>query len=189
MDRRDALRLTSALFGGVVFGGELFLSGCSQKQDKAALFSASDVALMDEIGETILPHSDRSPGAKAAAVGIFMVTIVQDCYGAQEAADFTAGLKEINKAAKKNYSTDFTRLNDDQKAAVLTAFDKAARASEEGAPHFYNMIKQLVIWGYFSSEIGHTQALRYDPVPGGYNGDVVYHAGDRAWVGPVSSID
>ena len=51
------------------------------------------------------------------------------------------------------------------------------------------MFKQLTIWGYFTSEIGQTKALRYNPIPGGFNGIVDYKPGDRAWVGPLCSID
>jgi hypothetical protein len=43
------------------------------------------------------------------------------------------------------------------------------------------MIKELTLWGYFSSEPGATIALRYSAVPGRYEGCVPYTAGDKAW--------
>ncbi|WP_257087654.1 gluconate 2-dehydrogenase subunit 3 family protein [Sphingobacterium sp. E70] len=39
------------------------------------------------------------------------------------------------------------------------------------------MFKQLTLLGYFSSEIGHKQALRYNQAPGRYEGDVPYKKG------------
>jgi hypothetical protein len=54
--------------------------------------------------------------------------------------------------------------------------------SEEN-PHFFTMIKQLTIWGYFSSEPGITKALRYNPIPGRYEGCVPYQDGEKAWSG------
>ena len=51
-----------------------------------------------------------------------------------------------------------------------------------GSPsHYYTMIKQLTLWGYFSSEIGSKQALRWVPIPGKYDGNLPYKKGDKAW--------
>jgi hypothetical protein len=43
------------------------------------------------------------------------------------------------------------------------------------------MVKQLTIWGYFTSEPGATKALRYVAVPGKYDGNFPYKKGDKAW--------
>jgi hypothetical protein len=43
------------------------------------------------------------------------------------------------------------------------------------------VLKELTILGYFSSEIGATQALRYAEVPGAYDGNAPYVRGQRAW--------
>jgi hypothetical protein len=43
------------------------------------------------------------------------------------------------------------------------------------------MIKELSLLGYFTSELGATEALRYNPIPGRYEGDIPYKKGDRVW--------
>ena len=53
--------------------------------------------------------------------------------------------------------------------------------TSEQPSHYFTMIKQLTLWGYFSSEIGATQALRYVAIPGKYEGCVPYKKGDKAW--------
>lgn len=190
MKRREAIQLTATLLGGTILGSEFFLSGCKQTEKTVHLFSEKDIVLMDEIGETILPDSDRSPGAKAAGIGKFMQTMVTDCYSEQDAEIFKAGLAELEAEARKKYGADFLALSYQQKFDLLSAYDKLAREAErKSTPHFYTMIKQLTILGYFTSEVGQTKALRYNPVPGGFNGNVPYAKGDRAWVGPLCSID
>jgi hypothetical protein len=47
--------------------------------------------------------------------------------------------------------------------------------------HYFGMMKQLTLLGYFTSEIGATQALRYIAIPGKYEGCVPYKKGDKAW--------
>lgn len=47
--------------------------------------------------------------------------------------------------------------------------------------HYFKMMKELTLLGYFTSEIGATKALRYVAVPGHYDGCVPYKKGDKAW--------
>ena len=43
------------------------------------------------------------------------------------------------------------------------------------------MMKQLTLWGFFSSETGMTQTLRHIPVPGRFDGNAPYTKGEKAW--------
>ncbi len=178
MNRREALQLTAVALGGTIIGAELFLSGCSGRNQSVTLFSAEDVQLMDEIGETILPESDRSPGAKAAHIGEFMRAMVTDCYDEQERKDFMDGLLIIRKQAEKEYGMSFNKLPMDDRLKLLSMYDQQAQKNDK---HFFGMMKQLTIWGYFTSEPGATQALRYNPVPGRFEGCIPYQTGDKAW--------
>ena len=53
-------------------------------------FAAADVALLDEIAETILPETS-TPGAKAAKVGAFMALMVSEAYDERDAPGVSAG--------------------------------------------------------------------------------------------------
>ena len=46
---------------------------------------------------------------------------------------------------------------------------------------YFRMMKELALLGYFTSEIGATQALQYVESPGRYDPCVPYKAGDRDW--------
>jgi hypothetical protein len=46
---------------------------------------------------------------------------------------------------------------------------------------FFTLVKELTILGYFSSEIGCTQALAYVQIPGRYEGVVKLKEGQKAW--------
>ena len=74
MDRREALSAIALLVGGTLVGAEAFLTGCKTTGKKEGLFAAEDIALLDEVGDTILPTTASSPGAKAAKIDFFMVS-------------------------------------------------------------------------------------------------------------------
>jgi hypothetical protein len=182
MQRREALFLTAGILGSTLIGSELFLSSCSRKLNDQPLISDADIAFLDEVGETILPETERSPGAKAAHIGEFMRDIVTDCYEKKEQDVFVAGLAALQQSAKNKYKIDFMGLDPSQKHELLAQIDAEVREKKDGnAPDYFRMIKELTLWGYFTSQPGATIALRYNPVPGKYLGCVPYKLGEKAW--------
>ena len=186
MNRRDALSRVALILGGTIIGAEAFLSGCKNPTTATAgAFSADDIAFLDEVGETILPAT-TTPGAKEAKIGQFMKTIVTDCYEEKDQKVFAEGIGKIKEASKKKYSKGFLDLTAAEKHDLLVDLDKEAKeynkTKKEGDPnHYFAMVKQLTIWGYFTSEPGATKALRYVAVPGHYDGNYPYKKGDKAW--------
>jgi hypothetical protein len=59
------------------------------------------------------------------------------------------------------------------------AYSKTKKEKEPN--HYFKMVKELTLLGYFTSEVGCTKALRYLPVPGKFIGDYPYKKGDKAW--------
>lgn len=57
----------------------------------------------------------------------------------------------------------------------------ASYLRENFPPHYFTMIRQLTLWGYFSSKVGMTKGLRYIDTPGHYDGAYPYKKGDKAW--------
>ena len=115
-----------------------------------------------------------------------MKTIVTDCYDEQQQKIFMEGITKLNDESRKKYSVDFIDLSATDKHDLLIAIGAEAKEFQknkrEDAPdHYFTMMKQLTIWGYFSSEPGATKALRYVAVPGRFEGCIPYKKGDRAW--------
>jgi hypothetical protein len=185
MNRREALTTTAALMGSAIIGSQAFLSGCSRSETKIENFSADVLTLLDEIGETILPTTASSPGAKATKIGEFMKVIVTDCYSPEEQKTFFEGISVVQQEAMKKFNVSFIKLTDRQKFDTMLFFDQEAKKvsnEKEAQVHFFTMLNQLTVWGFFSSEPGATQALRYIPIPGRYEGCIPYKEGDGAWI-------
>ena len=203
MERRELLKIIAVLTGSALVGGDVFLSGCKTSVKKGeGLLSADDIALLDEVGDIIIPVTD-TPGAKAAKVGEFMNVYVGDCYRADQQKAFTEGLVALDKACEKQFSKSFMKLTTAERTTVLTGLEAEAKAynqqisdkekaardlakkdmkeSDRAPLHYYTMIKQLTLMGYFTSEIGMKEALRFLPVPGKYDGNFLYKKGDKAW--------
>lgn len=178
MNRRQALVLMGTLCSGTVFGAHRLLANVANGLEGSPSFSLSraDLSLLAEIAETIIPATPDSGGAKAAHVEDFIQEIVHDFYDAKEQAVFVRGLQEFETLARDHEGHGFVDLPPAGRERVLMVLEKS-----NPVPAYYQMIKQLTLWGYFSSEIGATQALAHVAVPGRYEGCVTIPQGTRAW--------
>jgi hypothetical protein len=188
MERRELLKMIALLTGGAVIGADIFLSGCNTKSNH--YFSENDIAFFDEVAETIIPKTD-TPGAKDAETGKFIAVYATGCYDDTQQQILLDGIQQLNKAADKKYAAAFMKLTAQQKEELLTIVDKEAEeynvskataANGEQAPsHYFTLMKQLTLLGFFTSKPGATKVLRYIPVPGKYEGCIEYKKGETAW--------
>ena len=189
MNRRDALSRVALILGGTVIGANIFLEGCKPADKKVMTgldFQPDDIAFLDEVADTILPTTPSSPGAKAAGVGAFMTVMVKDCYDENDQKTFTGGMQKLQDACKKKNDKYFVECTPQQRHDLLVELDNeqkehAKNKKKEDSPHYFRMMKELTLLGYFTSEIGATKALRYVESPGRYEGCIPYKKGDKAW--------
>ncbi|MBD0279197.1 MAG: gluconate 2-dehydrogenase subunit 3 family protein [Flavisolibacter sp.] len=185
MNRRDAVQHLALLLGGSLVGANAFLTGCKTKTGKDQSRDADDIAYLDEIAETILPATS-TPGAKAAKVGQFMTVMVNDCYEEKDQKVFREGMDKLNDAADKKYNSKFMKLSPQQRHDLLVQLDKEQKdytknKKKDDPAHYFRMMKELTMLGYFTSEIGTKVARRYVPVPGRFDGCIPYKKGDKAF--------
>ncbi len=189
MERRELLKTIALLTGATVVGGEFFLTGCKSATGPVSAFTPATIALLDEVAETIIPTTD-TPGAKAAQTGAFMKIMIEDCYTKEEQDAFVKGVATLNERSQKEFNSPFVQLEASKKLSFLQTLEREAKEyntkrdenkEKKTPPHYYTMMKQLTLWGFFSSETGMTKTLRHIPVPGRYDGNVPYTKGEKAW--------
>src|SRR5690606_9804008 len=124
MDRREAIQQIGLLLGGTVISAELLSSCTSTVKDTSTLVGSEHIPLLNEIGETILPTTEKSPGAKAAGIGSFMLLMIQDCYRPENQQAFYAGSREIDQARNNKYGKHFMHLDAAQREEFFIELDK-----------------------------------------------------------------
>jgi Gluconate 2-dehydrogenase subunit 3 len=194
MNRREALARLMAITGTMAIGAELFLTGCRAPDAKHRTepLTAAEMSLLDEVAETIIPTTD-TPGAKAAGVGAFIAATAKACYDDATYASFRGGLAKLDRASRKRSGKPFLESIASDRTALLNELDREQRKHSQDrgrdeAPHYFRLMKELTLVGYFTSEIGCTKALRYVESPGSYDGNLPYKKGDRAFFNPSRRI-
>ncbi len=186
MDRRDLIKRVSLILGGTIIGSDFFIMhGCKTDEKNITNLDSKQIELLDEIAETIIPTTN-TPGAKTAKVGAFMALMVKDGYDTKNKKIFLEGIEKLTEACKIKYDKDFLQSNAQQRYELLDMINKeqinvTANQKVDDPAHYFRLIKELTLIGFFTSETGLTKTLRYVAVPGKYDGNVPYKKGDRAW--------
>jgi len=176
MNRKQALLRMSLLLGGSLMGAQAILSACSK--NASFQLNEEELALINELAETLLPATEGSGGAKQANVAAFIQAVNHYYYPTAQQEALKKGLGTIQAKAQQAYKRSFLDLALEQKEALLWELEKEAAASND-EEHYYWVFKELSIWAYFTSEAIVLKAFEYRPAPGAYVPDRPYTPGDK----------
>jgi hypothetical protein len=169
-DRRTFLRGASVLMGHAALGQVMTAFAAAPR--KASFFTADEMNTLTALVDAILPATD-SPAASAAGTQYFIDLAIPACATPATQKTFRAGLAALGQKS-------FARAEATEQIAQLTA----QATADIGLPYdqsFFKILKDYTLTGYFLSEVGATQALAYERVPGGFQGDLPLAANQKAW--------
>jgi gluconate 2-dehydrogenase gamma chain len=163
MERRTVLKL----IGAGVMTDEL---GVAQHhpvvlaQTSAALnlqfFSLQQEKLLDRLCEMIIPADERSSGAHEAGVSRFIDLMVAHSQPSIQ-QEWVAGLEGVENEARAQFRKRFLECAPEEQDRIM-----AGMAAEEFEPstalgRFFVLLKSRTLDGYYTSQIGIHQELRY----------------------------
>jgi len=187
MQRRDLFRLLGA--GAVLpsLTPELFAAFQSAQptsnyklQTLTPQQNATVVAMIDQI----IPVTD-TPGAKAARVNEFIDIILTEWATDNERQNFLDGLAALDSQSNILYGRNFVEASPEQQLVQLRAMDDASVPEKAQGHHgsvppekrdkqlegdFWRVFKGITLHGYYTSEIGFTQELQLQIIPGAQHG-------------------
>jgi Gluconate 2-dehydrogenase subunit 3 len=151
-------------------------------------YTDSEVDLLNDVADTILPRTD-TPGARDAAVGQVIARYSAACYPPEHIALLKSGIADIEAQMQALQGKPFRQASGAAKISLLVSIDRQAKEHAHRAdatpgdqsPHYFTLMKQLTLFGFFTSEPGATRVARYRPVPGKYQGCIPYVKGQTFW--------
>lgn len=164
VSRRTALKA----FGSVALlpslSNEGLLAFARLQTTKAApnpkVLSTAQFATLEALVETIIPTDDRSPGAKQARVADYIDLLLSE--GDDSVSlQWIGGIAALDAEAVTQFRVPFARLTATQTDKLLAQISAKELAPETPLEQFFVMSKHATIQGYYTSEIGIHQELRY----------------------------
>jgi hypothetical protein len=130
--------------------------------------SDAQLALVGAIADTILPRTD-SPSATDVKVPAFVNVMVADNYSDTERASFIAGLDAIAAHVKARGAGDLGELDAAGRGAAIESIESMTDRRSEPARTYWRL-KDLIIYGYFTSEPVMKGVLKNEIMPGKFEG-------------------
>jgi gluconate 2-dehydrogenase gamma chain len=163
VDRRSLLVGAVLLLGGAA-ALTRFGRGAGSGSTRKSGLSAEQFSVLEQVCETIIPTTD-TPGAIAAGVPEFMRAMLAEWASATSRAEVIGVLEAIDQRAWRRYGAAFIEMPIERRLEIVSAFDAEQIGRADPA---YGKFKYLVLVGYYHSEIGATQELRFELVPGAW---------------------
>ena len=171
VDRRALLR------GAFLLVGAVGIAPAVLAQTGKTFFTPDERAALDLLSETIIPRTD-TPGAIGAGVPAFLEELMAN-WASPESQDRLRGIiARLSRSAETEGGKPLALMTPQERTLWLGRQDAMLLAAGDQA---YHQFKQLVLIGYYQSEVGATQELRYELVPGVWDPAVPITPDTRAW--------
>lgn len=186
INRKEAIKRAGLLLGGVVYAPNILgvLNGCTATPGmewNPVLFSQKQAKLVTALADTILP-ADEHPSASQVGVPAFIESMVNEVYTEEQRNSFIDGLNTFAEDARVRLGTEFIDSDEEQKYNfTLETNETVLSMTTTAGPPFFLRFKELTILGYFTSETGATEVLRYEPIPGRYDGCIPFDDVGKTW--------
>lgn len=193
MDRRQLLKILAA--AGVVSPSIALLSACSNEAPlSTGYFGLSDLQrkAITVLCDLFIPRTE-TPGAVDAGVPSFLEKVITQYYHEGERQNFLNGLAALDQFTAQSEQKAFVNASQEAQTKALTEMMNLAadykpiqsklgiKIIDENAP-FFIQLKDMVVTGFYTSEVGMKEELAYLPMPMKWDGNYDYAKVGRKFV-------
>jgi len=184
MDRREAIRRTALVMGGLVSAPAILgvLNGCTPEpglQWLPRFLTKDEARMVEQMADIIIPETD-TPGAKQVGVPQFIDRMINDVYSAVNKEKFKDSLAKFEEDVNAEFGKAFNKLKPEQQEAYIKKINEVA-VNARADHYFFMTVKELTVLGFFTSQVGATQVLQHKPVPGEQRGCVPLAEVGKTW--------
>lgn len=151
-----------------------------QGSSDLGFYTSTEYLLTSRLADLIIPDT-QTQGALAVGVPKLMDRLHTDWASAESQATHRDALKQVTHELNTIAGKPFLELNSDAQLKTLIRLDELAYAADYQRLNAYRSVKDLIARFYYLSEVGATQELRYELVPGRWEACIPFEKVGRTW--------
>ncbi len=184
-NRRQFLRGLTALMGATAASQFVtnkslavalgYQANTASEKRAGKIFTQPHMQILHDICAIVLPETD-SPSAAELDVHGFIDHQLASCHSVEQQQQAIKLLCKIDKQSFSTYKMNFVGLSTHQQTELLNALEQQQSGFNRTDGNLFKGLKSLLVFGYFTTEVGATQVLAYQAVPGGFKGSIPYQS-------------
>lgn len=195
MNRRTALKNTALIGSAATLSTTLLslLQSC-QTQDRLSwqpqFLNTDQALLVSALVDAILPTTD-TPGGLDVKVDMLIDLLYAKTFNEEGQQNIRAEMDAFNAKCKARFDKQFHQLDPEQKKTILQEEEGISPKFGRGvwgygvgpqpAVGFYRSFKSMAIMGYCTAEEIGKNVLKYDPIPGPFQGCIPFSEVGKVW--------
>jgi hypothetical protein len=182
----DFSKIVGSGVAASLLGGNAIATALAYEPDPASarkdgkVFSRDQMQLLRDICSLVLPSTD-TPGAAEVDVHGFIDNQLAACFSVAVQDKTRKFLDFVEDSAVARHGQGFRQLTHEQQSQMLMDIEQVSGEFKQQNRRQFKQLKNLIVFGYYTSEVGASQELRYLAMPGGYTGSIPYKEDEGAW--------
>lgn len=188
-ERRWFLKRLSQTIGGVTATALVAGNGISSAlayqvrknsaDSNGVVLTQRQMQILRDVCSIVIPRTDTPSAADLDCHG-FIDHQISQCHSLEEQQSVRRCLNDINLYSLNEHQLEYIQLASEQQTEILVNVEQMLGFTQAQKDDF-KFVKGLMVFGYFTSEVGATQVLAYQAVPGGYKASVPITPETKTW--------
>ena len=152
--------LDREIFDVCIVGSGAALAVGAPAPPVAYFFAAEEKEIVATVADMIIPTDEVSPGTRAVGVQDWIGFLVANS-PAQDQRRWREGIVALDEASRQAHGKKFLELAGPAQRELLQQLAEREESAAAAAERFFVLAKESTVDGYYTSEIGLMQDLKY----------------------------
>lgn len=144
------------------------------------ILSEAQMRQLRDISAVVIPKTE-TPGAAEVDAHGFVDNQLFHCHTKDQQQQAVSILEKIDEVASGRLHKNFSDCDKQQQYDLLISLEQTENGFNDLDKQNFKFVKSLIIYGYYTSEVGASKELAYLAVPGGFTGSVPYDTVGKGW--------
>lgn len=168
--------VANELLGGNAFS--IAMAYAESEKQPAKVLSHSQLVALKAICQTVIPATDTAGAGDVDTHG-FIDNQLHHCFDEDSQASIVAVVDLIEATSRARHKARFSELSLINANSLLNDIDTAKNDFTKDHTSSFKFLKSLIVFGYYTSEVGASKELRYDAVPGDFTSTPLEEIGSQ----------
>lgn len=174
-----AATATALVAGNSISSALAYQPRQNSEDSNGVILTQRQMQILSDVCSVVIPRTDTPSAADLDCHG-FIDHQISQCHSLAEQQSVRRCLNDINLHSLSQFEHEFTQLTSEQQTKILVDVEQMQGFTQAQKEDF-KFVKGLLVFGYFTSEVGATQVLAYQAVPGGYKASVPITPETKSW--------